>query len=209
VSVLVAPAQSRPRVEGAREEQILDSTVDLLLEVGYDRLTLDAVAQTARASKATLYRRWRGKADIVVDAIARTKRCAEAVDPDTGTLRGDLMAMACCDGGLTDDAPLSVVAGLMSAMHHDTELKHAIQERFFEPRLRIGRTVLERAQRRGEIDPDVDIELLFGVLPGMVMNRRLVLGQPVDEHFIAHVIDDVVLPAARRSSPSVRIPTPT
>ena len=203
MTIVSSLVHSRPRVEGEREEQILDATVRLLLEVGYDRLTLDAVALEARASKATLYRRWSGKAEIVVDAIARTKRCGGSVDPDTGTLRGDLMAMACCDGGLTDDAPLSVVAGLMSAMKHDHELTRAIQERFLAPRIQIGRIVFERAQRRGEIEPDVDIELLFDVLPGMVMNRRLVLGKPVDEDFIAHVIDDVVLPAARRSSPAV------
>jgi AcrR family transcriptional regulator len=203
VTITSSPVHSRPRVEGEREEQILDATVRLLLEDGYDRLTLDAVALEARASKATLYRRWSGKAEIVVDAIARTKRCGGSVDPDPGTLRGDLMAMACCDGGPTDDAPLSVVAGLMSAMKHDHELTRAIQERFLAPRIQIGRIVFERAQRRGEIDPDVDIELLFDVLPGMVMNRRLVLGKPVDDDFIAHVIDDVVLPAARRSSPAV------
>jgi len=207
VSTLTAPAHIRPRVEGEREEQILDASVRLLLELGYDRLTLDAVALEARASKATLYRRWRGKADLVVDAIARTKRCAEAVDPDTGTLRGDLMALACCAGGLIDDAPLSVVAGLMSAMQHDAELEQAIRERFLDPRIEVGRTVFERAQGRGEIDAEVDIELLFDVLPGMVMNRRLVLGKPVDEDFIAHVIDDVVLPAARRSSPAVHVPS--
>jgi hypothetical protein len=70
-------------------------------------------------------------------------------------------------------------------MKHDHELTRAIQERFLAPRIQIGRIVFERAQRRGEIDPDVDIELLFDVLPGMVMNRRLVLGKPVDEDFIA------------------------
>ncbi|MGH8773857.1 MAG: TetR/AcrR family transcriptional regulator [Jiangellaceae bacterium] len=200
---LVAPAHSRPRVEGEREEEILDAAVRLLLDLGYDRLSLDAVALKARASKATLYRRWRGKADLVVDAVARTKRCPEPVDPDTGRLRDDLVAMACCHGGLTDDAPLSVVAGLMSAMHHDAELKRAVHERFIQPRVTAARTVFERAQRRGEIDSGVDIELLIDVLPGMVMNRRLLLGKSVDEDFITHVIDDVVMPAARTSSTAV------
>jgi AcrR family transcriptional regulator len=205
--MMSSPVHGRPRVEGEREEQILDAAVRLLLEVGYDRLTLDAVALEARASKATLYRRWRGKADIVVDALARTKRCPEPVDPDTGTLRGDLMAIACGAGGLTEDAPLSVVAGLMSVMQHDAELKRAIDERFIQPRITATRTAFERAKRRGEIDPDVDIELLFDVLPGMVVNRRLVLGKPVDQSYIAHVIDDVVLPAAHRSSAALRTRT--
>jgi hypothetical protein len=95
----------------------------------------------------------------------------------------------------------------MSAMNHDTELQRAIHERFLGPRIVAGRTAFERAQRRGEINPDVDIELLFDVLPGTVMNRRFVLGGSVDEEFIAHVIDDVVLPAARRSPTDARVRT--
>ena len=55
-----APGTTRPRVAGEREEEILDATVRLLVDVGYDKLTLDAVAAEARASKATLYRRWSG-----------------------------------------------------------------------------------------------------------------------------------------------------
>src|SRR5215207_5549403 len=113
---------SRPRVEGEREEEILDATVRMLIEVGYDNLTLDAVATEARASKATLYRRWNGKADLVVDAVHRAKACGGPLDADTGSLRGDLLAMACMAGGLIDDVPLSVFAGLISAMHHDRDL---------------------------------------------------------------------------------------
>lgn len=66
-------AAVRPRVEGAREGEILDATFDLLAEVGYDRLTMDAVAGRARAGKATLYRRWDDKCSLVVDALLRAK----------------------------------------------------------------------------------------------------------------------------------------
>ena len=77
-----------PRVEGARESEILDATVRLLVDVGYDKLTLDAVAAEARASKATLYRRWKGKADLVVDAVHRAKACGGPLDVDTGSSAG-------------------------------------------------------------------------------------------------------------------------
>src|ERR1700754_1260679 len=75
-----------------REAELLAVTLELLQEHGYDRLTLDAVAATARASKATLYRRWPTKAELVMAAFIEGTRVV-AVDPDTGTLRGDLLAL--------------------------------------------------------------------------------------------------------------------
>ena len=85
-------APTRPRVEGDREQEILGATLEILVEAGYDRLTMDAVATRARASKATLYRRWNGKATLVIDALMSQK--APLVAPvDTGSLRGDLLAM--------------------------------------------------------------------------------------------------------------------
>src|SRR3954452_17491342 len=95
-----AVAAARPRIEGVREQEILDAALEVLADVGYDRLTMDAVAQRAKASKATLYRRWNSKATLVVDALARTKPLPEA--PDTGDLRSDLVAAFCGMGGLTD-----------------------------------------------------------------------------------------------------------
>ena len=73
----------RPRVEGEREDEILDATVTLLMEVGYDRLTMDAVAARAKASKATLYRRWNGKVSLVIDALHAAKEPGSV--PDTGS----------------------------------------------------------------------------------------------------------------------------
>jgi AcrR family transcriptional regulator len=203
VSAVIAP-RTRPRVEGEREEQILDATVRLLVDLGYDRLTLDAVAAEAHASKATLYRRWLGKAELVVDAIARAKRCPEPVDVDSGSLRGDLMAIACNAGGLTDDVPVSVLAGLMSAMQHDADLERAFRERFLAPRLEVLDAVFDRARGRGEIEAGVDIRLLFDVLPGIVLHRRLIMGGSVDDDLIARIIDGVLLPAAHHTTPGPR-----
>src|SRR5512147_2749500 len=92
----MTPAEAaaiRPRVEGDREQEILDAALEVLGEVGYDRLTMDAVAQRAKASKATLYRRWSSKARLVVEALARTKGVPEI--PDTGDLRTDLVTAFC------------------------------------------------------------------------------------------------------------------
>ena len=118
----------RPRVEGERQDEILDATLELLIEVGYDRLTMDAVAADARASKATLYRRWTSKADLVVDALVWLKSCMPHDVPNTGTLRGDLLSMACTEGGLTDRMPLAVFGALITAMQRDEDLARAFHK---------------------------------------------------------------------------------
>ena len=99
------PARTRPRVEGEREREILEAALDTLADVGYDRLNFDAVASAAKASKATLYRRWPGKVDLVVDALQLMIGVEADRYPDTGSLRGDLIAQACAKGGIGEDLP--------------------------------------------------------------------------------------------------------
>lgn len=190
-------ARHRPRVEGDREGEILDATVAVLAELGYDRLTMDAVALAAKASKATLYRRWSSKAELVVDAVSRAKGCPPPEGVDTGSLRGDLIAMACNAGGITDEMPMSMMAGLLTALHRDNDLQIAFQERFLAPRIEIVNGVYERAMARGEIDPGVDVELLSQVLPAVAIHRSFVLGHMPDDEFVIRVIDNIILPAAR------------
>lgn len=197
-----AGVRLRPRVEGGREEEILDATVAVVAELGYDRLTMDAVATAAKASKATLYRRWSTKADLVVDAISRAKGCPMPEDVDTGSLRGDLISMSCGDGGFTDEMPMSVIAGLITALHRDADLQKAFRERFLAPRLEVTRKVFERAVERGEIAPGVDIELLSTTLPAVIVHHAYVLGIPPTDDLILRVIDNVILPAARGSQVS-------
>jgi AcrR family transcriptional regulator len=194
--------RQRPRVEGGREEEILDATVAVVAELGYDRLTMDAVATAAKASKATLYRRWSTKADLVVDAISRAKGCPLPEDVDTGSLRGDLVSMSCGDGGFTDEMPMSVIAGLVTALHRDPDLQKAFQERFLAPRMQVTRKVYERAVGRGEIGPGVDVELLSVTLPALIVHHAYILGVPPTDDLILRVIDNVILPAARGSQTS-------
>src|SRR5581483_3007831 len=100
----------RPRVEGDREAEILDATLEILATSGYDRLTMDAVATAAKASKATLYRRWDTKAQLVIDALVRAKGSVHLEPVDTGSLRGDLLGLACNTGGISDDRVIAVMA---------------------------------------------------------------------------------------------------
>ncbi|MDT0212767.1 TetR/AcrR family transcriptional regulator [Rothia sp. ARF10] len=186
-------SQARPRVEGDREQEILQATLDVLAEVGYDRLTMDAVAAAAKASKATLYRRWSSKSALVIDAVLAQK--GPTSTPDTGSLREDLLQMHCGTGGVTDTRAMSVLASVITAVNIDPEFATAFRRDFVGPKVAAGRAVFERARERGEISPDVDLDLIAPALAGMVLHRTHLLGEPPSKAVIAALIDQVVLPA--------------
>ena len=194
---LITQQRFRPRIEGAREGEILDATLALLADQGYDRLTMDAVAAASHASKATLYRRWSTKALLVVDAVSRAKDCHQPDTPDTGTLRGDLLAMGCASGGLTDKVPMAVFAAVLTALHRDRGFAKAFEEQFLTPRRARARVVFERAKSRGEIVGDVDLDLLSGVLPAIALHEAFVIGRQPTRAFIEQVLDQVVIPATQ------------
>jgi len=188
----------RPRVEGDREAEILDAALEILANSGYDRLTMDAVATAAKASKATLYRRWDTKAELVVDALSRAKGAPHLEPIDTGSLRGDLIGAACNNGGLNDHRVLAVMASIITALQHDREFADAFHERFLAVKLQQSREIYQRAQARGEIAPGVDLDLLTPTLAAVILHRAFVLRLPVDDETILRVIDEIVIPAATR-----------
>lgn len=189
----------RPRVEGEREEQILDAAIALLARVGYDRTTMDAIAAEAKAGKATLYRRWSTKSSLVVDAILRSKEAFQLPVVDTGSLREDLIAMACSHGGLSDDRSAQIMAGIITALHHDPDFASEFRTRVVQPKLEASRAVFDRARARGEITADLDLDLLAPALAGVILHRSFVLGLPADEKTVTRVVDEIILPAATRS----------
>jgi AcrR family transcriptional regulator len=188
-------AAVRPRVEGHREQEILQATLDVLAEVGYDRLTMDAVAHAAKASKATLYRRWSSKAALVIDAVLAHKGPMTA--PDTGSLRQDLIEMHCGIGGITDPKPLGVLASIATAMNLDPEFAEAYRRDLVGPKVAAGRAVFERARDRGEVREDLDLDLVAPALAGMVLHRIFLLGESPSAETIAALIDQIILPACR------------
>lgn len=195
-----AAPQSRPRVAGEREAQILDATLDVLVELGYDRLTMDAVATASKASKATLYRRWSTKADLVVDTLVRSKSAPGPLSPDTGNLRDDLIAATCHKTGLNDEMTMKLFAGLVSALHHDEEFSAAFHERFLQPMVAATVALFERARDRGEIAEHLDLDLFATVLPSVALHRAFILGLPTDESMVERIVDEVVMPALRCAS---------
>jgi len=194
----------RPRVEGDREQEILTATLDVLADVGYDRLTMDAVATRARASKATLYRRWNGKVSLVIEALLSQKGPEKAAD--TGSLRGDLIETFCGMGGLTDERQLSILGAVITAIARDADFAEAWRTEFIAPKVALGRAIYERAQERGEVREDIDLDLLAPALPGIILHRLFLMGQPPTEEVISRVIDQVIIPAA---TSGIASPPPT
>ncbi len=187
---------TRPRVEGERELEILAATLGVLGDVGYDRLTMDAVAAAARASKATLYRRWQSKASLVIDAIQAQK--GPVVEVDTGSLREDLLATYCSAGGLTDNSQLPVLAAVITAISRDAEFAESFRRDVVGPKQAAARVIFERARDRGEIGPDVDLDVIAPALAGIVLHRTVLLGETPTPDLVAEVVDQIVLPAAQR-----------
>jgi AcrR family transcriptional regulator len=185
----------RPRVEGDRELEILDAALEVLAEVGYDRLTMDAVAQRAKASKATLYRRWNSKATLVVDALASQK--ASPPVPDSGELRTDLLTAFCGMGGLTDHDTTQTFGAVMTALSTDPEFAAEFRTRVLQPKAQLSRMLFERAVARGEVRDDLDLDLVAPALAGIVLHRLFVMGETPGPALIENVIDQIILPAVR------------
>lgn len=204
-------ASTRPRVEGDRADEILDATVTLLLEVGYDRLTLDAVARKAHASKATLYRRWATKASLVVDALVRAKEAPKVEDHDTGSLRSDLMSTFCGPHGIAEKGATSALGSVITALMTDPDFSVEFREKFIAPKMEVTHAIYERAVARGEIGPDIDLEIIGPSLAGILLHRAFVMGLAPDDDVVRRVVDHVILPAVgyRPDAGAAHTPAPT
>jgi AcrR family transcriptional regulator len=193
----VVPRSPRSaRLGDDREHEILWATYCLLSEVGYEGLRLDAVAAKAKASKATLYRHWPSKAQLVADAIRVCKVSGHDV-PDTGSLRGDLRAfLELMAATMTDeDGPL--FAGLVMAMHTDPEF--AVEMRELQRTKRTTAIQIHaRAVARGEISANSDAGLTDEIAPAMMFMHRFARGEPLDATFIDHLVDEVLMPLLTR-----------
>ncbi len=141
----------RSRITPERQAELHEAVLDLLRDVGYEALTMDAVAARTKSSKATLYRQWGSKPELVAKAL----RCTQPVslrEIDTGSLRGDFARMV----ELSDDAQMAkdtaLMRGLAHAVHESPELHKALRDLLVDPEITGLQVMLQRAVDRGEID---------------------------------------------------------
>lgn len=181
----------------SRDAAILDAAISILAEAGYDGMTMDMVAVRAKAGKATVYRRWATKADMVLEAVARMKR--EQVDldnlPDTGNLRDDLLALFRPQPMEETERKLRAMAGMAALLSQHPALADTAHDALVAPWVEANRALMRRALDRGEIPRDADIETVAQVTPSMGAYRSLVQRRPFDRDFLVAMIDGLVLPA--------------
>jgi len=167
----------RPRSEQVRTA-ILTATIDELTDRGYAALTIEGIAARAGAGKQTIYRWWPSKADVVLDALLEMAAELVAV-PDTGSLRGDLMAFLASTFRQRGQRP--VLVGLMAQAVFDPVFGREFRDRFLFSRRDVLREILRRGVARGEISADEDLELVLDIVFGVLWYRLLLDHVPVTD----------------------------
>src|SRR5918995_1880708 len=173
----------RPRDERA-DRAILKAALELMAEQGVRDLRMDDLAHRAGVGKATIYRRYRSKDELVAAAVAAL--VSEIAVPDTGSTHADLLGLM--RGAMEvygDSVEGGLIPGLVDAMNRDAELARTVREGFLARRRAALRAVLERGVERGDLRPDLDLDVLGGAL----FYRLLITGGPIDERLAEGVVE--------------------
>jgi len=188
----------RPR-DPSRDEVIRTALLRLLGEVGYGGFTMDALAEKAGVSKATIYRRWRTKQDLIVDSISESVLTAP---PDTGSLREDIRQFMHLLVETTRSPVGAMLRSLVSAMHHHPELRVAYRTGPLTVWRNAYAQMWARAEARGEVAPGLAQSPTAETTSALIFQRWLLTGEPVDEEYADQVLDTVVMPLLRNARPA-------
>ncbi|MEV7082589.1 TetR/AcrR family transcriptional regulator [Streptomyces sp. NPDC093516] len=184
-----ASRTGRPR-SAAADAAILAATREALVDLGWSKLTLGDVATRAGVAKTTLYRRWAGKNELVVDAVAELFDALEL--PDRGSLAADIEGVVAQFAAIL--ALPEAKSGLMAVVAEatrDEALRERVRASVVDRQKRLVLQGRARAQARGELPPEPDpgaaartVDLIFDMVAGAVVHRTLVSGEPVDEEWV-------------------------
>ena len=188
-------SERSPLRGAAREHAILEATVALVAEVGYERVTVNAIAARAHASKATMYRRWPGKAELVADAVRRHADRGVTAAPDTGSLRGDLLAAVSAiattfdgaDGGLT-------LPGLVEALRTDPALRDVVRGQIGDRCRQDGLSICRQAAARGERADETRGPEALGLAVAHLFLQTILGGTPPTTAEQRTFVDRILLP---------------
>ncbi|MBO4204939.1 TetR/AcrR family transcriptional regulator [Micromonospora echinofusca] len=187
----------RPRSSRA-DEAIVEATLDLLAEgTTVEALSIEAIAARAGVGKATIYRRWSGKEALLRDAL-RTLKGPPPV-PAGVSVRDDLITLLTVIGDNSDARAVRIMPCLVPEVHRSVEQYRLYQE-LVEPRRQAMREVLWAGVDRGEIRPDLDVEVALAILTGPMLVQKLLRWQPDldDAHLAERVVDTVLAGLANR-----------
>ena len=189
-------AGSRPGSRSAaREQAILAAAAELVVEIGYERVTVDAIAARAHASKSTMYRKWPGKAELVADALRRQAENQSSELPDTGSVRGDLLwivqsiaqTFTSADGGPS-------LLSLVEAIRADTVLRDIVNVQIQERSRHDGALLCARASTRGEKVDASRGPAVIGLALAHLFMRTLLDGEPPGDAAQRDFVEQSLLP---------------
>lgn len=193
----IAQCIGRPR-DKSRDIAIENAAVEILREVGYEHLTIEAVATRAQVSKATIYRRWKNKAALVADSVHHYAFC-KAPTIDTGTLRGDLIEVLAEKVKTMKRADGQLIAGLMCMARTDEDLSEVLTQRLSGYATAAHAAIFDRAILRGEIPADAKRELILQLVPAVIGFRIFMSRENITRKFIENFVDDVLLPVLQHT----------
>ncbi len=185
---------------------MLESAAELFEDVGYARLTIDAIATRAGVSKATVYRWWPNKAAVVMEAFLTAVE-PDIAFPDAGSVRTDLVEQTASLAEVLAERRLgTMIVALLGEAQHDPELARAFRKGWQEPRRARGREVLRRGIERGELRADLDLELVldgvYGPLYLRLLYRHLPPSRPEIEKLIDQLLTGIAAPPPRTDAPA-------
>ncbi|MFF2083831.1 TetR/AcrR family transcriptional regulator [Nocardia sp. NPDC058176] len=174
-----------------KAQQIYACALDLLAAEGFDNLTMEEVARRSGVNKTTLYRWWPSK-DALLAAALTAAAPLQITIPDTGSLRGDLTALAAEIARLlTAEDTAAIAIAVLSASAQRPELA-AVGHRFFGDRLEHEQQIFDRAVERGEIGPDTDTATVMDLLAGALWSHLILRGRPLTPEYLRATTDIVV-----------------
>ena len=195
---MTTAATARRRTGATLEHAIFEATLAELAESGYHAFAIDRVARRAQLGRASIYRRWTTKRDLVADAIASSLPTVKR-PPETGSVRTDLLA--CFQEMHQDlDGPALIYVQALAAELHDPGASHLInlvRDRVTLPRLQIVLDILLAGVARGEIRAEAAVPILARTGPALLFQHVFMYGTTAPPAVIEEIVDRVILPAAR------------
>ena len=187
----------RPR-DTSRDLAILDATLSLLTEAGYEQLSMEAVASRSGAAKTTIYRRYRDKAALVAAAVEHRSYAAPP-EPVADDLRGNLLGLASWLGQQIAEQEIGLLGAMFAGMRNDARLAEEMRRILRRDEAAMTDEPLRKAIQHGEQLTPQAAKIFAEVAPAVILHRIVIAGEPCDEPFVEHLVDDILLPLLRSS----------
>ena len=194
---------TQTRRRGAELEQaILDAAWEQLIAEGYEHFTIDTVTARARTSKPVLYRRWKTREDLLRDTVRHRGAADPPAIPDTGTLRGDLLALF-THANTTRNPMAALVSSMLGSYYNQTGPTPAeLRDAFLSQRGSAVQQVVNRAVERGEIDPDRLTPRIIDLPFDLFRHEMMMTLKPVPDHVLRQIVDDIFIPLVTTQPPA-------